>query len=178
MTGSQRFPPPRDLPADESAPLVRRANVLALALCAVGLLQIAGELTRLRALRGVGAALVVAPLPKVFSDLHGLETFASELTFEVDTPDGGRRAVPITPELYHRLGGPYNRRNVYGAALAYAPRLPAPLWEAVFCYGFGPSGSLRRELGLPPAPARVSVRITTKTRGRADTWVLSPSCNA
>jgi hypothetical protein len=141
------------------------------------MLQMIGEVTGLRALKGLGAASAVAPFPKVFSDVGGLETFASEFAFVVQQPDGGRSVEPITPELYQRLAGPYNRRNAYGAALSYAPRLPPELWRAVFCYGLGPGGPLRREFSLPPAPARVSVTIRTKTRGRSNAWTLDPSCN-
>jgi hypothetical protein len=158
--------------ADESR-RVRWLNAAAILLGAVGLLQMAGELVGSRALKGIGAASAVAPLPKVSSDVGGVETLASEFTFEID----GGAAIPITPDLYRRLAGPYNRRNVYGAALADAPRLPPPLWEAVLCYGLSAGGPLRSELGLPPAPARVSVRIRTKTGGRTDSWLLAPPCS-
>lgn len=157
---------------------IRLRNAAAAALCAVGLLQIAGELFGLRALKGIGAASVVAPFPKVFSDVNGLEPFASEFTLEVETAPGQWSGSPITPELYRRLTGPYNRRNVYGAALSYAPRLPDDLWQAVFCYGLGAQGPLRTELELPEHPVRIRVRIHTKTRGRDDAWRLSPSCGA
>jgi hypothetical protein len=114
---------------------------------------------------------MMAPFPKVFSDVDGLETFASEFTLH--WRDGrGAHAMPITPELYSRLRGAYNRRNVYGAALSYAPRLPEPLWRAVFTYAFAPAGPLRREFGLPPDAHDIAVEIRTRTRGRADHWRL------
>ena len=108
--------------------------------------------------------------------MKGLETFASEFTLSFQLSNGTKRELPITPELYQRLTGPYNRRNVYGAALAYAPRMPQPLWEAVFCYGLKPGGPLRREFGIPDEATNVSVRIATKTQGRHDTWTLQPAC--
>jgi hypothetical protein len=168
----------RDGPTSAPPRGVGWRNGVALALGAVGLLQITGELTGVASLRGIGAATAVSPFPKVFSDVNGLETFASEFIIEVHTPDGDSSRTLITPELYRRLGGPYNRRNVYGAALAYAPRFPTGLWEAVFCYGLAPGGPLRRELGLPQGPARIAIRIRTRTRGRDDTWTLAPSCTA
>ena len=109
--------------------------------------------------------------------MNGLETFASEFIIQMETSSGQRVERVITPELYRQLKGPYNRRNVYGAALSYAPRLPDELWQAVFCYGLNPEGPLRRELGLPSDAAHVRVVIRTKTYGRSDTWVLSPSCS-
>jgi hypothetical protein len=128
------------------------------------------------ALRGIGAATAASPLPKVFSDVDGLETFASEFTLRYRNADGTVSETPITPQLYGRLGGPYNRRNVYGAALAYAPRLPASLWEPVYCYGLAPHGPLRTELGLPADATAISVTIRTRTRNRGDVWTLEPAC--
>jgi hypothetical protein len=151
-------------------------NWAALALGVLGLFQIIGDVTGVKALKGLGAATAASPFPKVFSDVNGLETFASDFKVFYRLPDGGGRSLAITPELYRKLAGPYNRRNVYGAALAYAPRLPQPLWEAVFCYGMKRGGPLRRELGIPDDAMDISVVITTKTRGRNDTWKLQPAC--
>ena len=152
-----------------------RRDLAAGALLALGLTQMAGDALGIDWLRGIGAASVAAPLPKVFSDVRGLETFASRFELEVVTPAGEERRE-ITPELYARLAGPYNRRNVYGAALSYAPRLPTPLWRQVFCYGFAANGPLRRELAVPADATAVRVHITSRTRGRDQSWTLEPRC--
>lgn len=157
------------------AAAVRVRNVLALFIGVLGSLQLVGRIIENRTLAGIGAALAMSPAPKVFSDVEGLETFASDFELIYDTPTGERR-LPITPELYQRLEGPYNRRNVYGAALSYAPRLPPPLWQAVYCFGLRPDGPLRREFGLPEGATRIRVEIRTKTRGRSDRWLLDPPC--
>ena len=136
-----------------------------------------GDLTGLTALKGIGAATAASPFPKVFSDVRGLETFASEFILHYEMTDGIDRKLPITPELYRRLAGPYNRRNVYGAALSYAPRLPEVIWSSVYCYGLRPGGPLRREFGLPENIVKIQVLIATRTRGRDDTWVLNPVCD-
>lgn len=135
----------------------------------------AGDTLGLRWLRGIGAASVAAPLPKVFSDVAGLETFALDFVLEAETPHGPVH-LPITPALYTRVEGPYNRRNVYGAALSYAPRLPDELWRPVYCYGLARGGTLRRELGLPEDATALRVHITTRTRGRTGRWTLEPEC--
>jgi hypothetical protein len=136
----------------------------------------AGYVTGSAALRGIGAATAASPLPKVFSDVDGLETFASEFTLHYRSADGTITDTPITPALYGRLSGPYNRRNVYGAALSYAPRLPRELWEPVYCYGLMPTGPLRSELGIGSDATDISVRIRTRTRGRRDQWTLESAC--
>ena len=157
---------------------VRRRNAAAALLIVIGFTQMVGYVTGSRALRGLGAASAISPLPKVFSDVDGLETFASEFTLRYRHADGTPDSVRITPEIYGRLGGPYNRRNVYGAALSYAPRLPAPLWTAVYCYGMTPGGPLRRELGFRPDDRDFSISIRTLTRGRGDAWTFEPDCKA
>ena len=152
----------------------RSRDLAAGVLLLVALSQMAGDALGIRWLRGLGAATVAAPLPKVFSDVAGLETFASRFDLEVTTPEG-TDVREITPELYGRLGGPYNRRNVYGAALSYAPRLPPVLWEGVYCYGFAADGPLREEL-LPEDAGSVKIHIVTRTAGRDDRWTLEPDC--
>jgi len=147
----------------------------AAALLLLGLSQMLGDVFSVRWLKGIGAASVAAPLPKVFSDVAGLETFASEFALEVESPRGVVRRE-ITPALYARLRGPYNRRNVYGAALSYAPRLPPALWQQVYCYAFASGGPLRRELEAPPDATAIRVHIATRTRGRGDRWTLEPIC--
>jgi hypothetical protein len=153
-----------------------RANIFALVITVLSLSQMAGYALGFRTLRGIGAATCMAPCPKVFSDVDGLETFASEFTVRGTDRRGQPVAIEITPEVYSRLDGCYNRRNVYGAALSYGPRLPEPLWTAVFCYGLRPRGPLRLELGLPPDMRGISVEIRTKTSGRHDVWTLRAPC--
>lgn len=136
----------------------------------------AGYLIGSPALRGVGAASCAAPFPKVFSDVDGLETFASTFTLSGVDGAGAPFEMELTPELYGRLEGSYNRRNVYGAALSYAPRLPERLWQAVFCHAFDEGGPLRRELGVPAGAHALAMTIRTQTKGRDDVWVLQPDC--
>jgi hypothetical protein len=166
------------LTSNESRPVtwVFWSNVAALLLCVVGLLQMSGYLIGVRTLQGLGAATAASPFPKVFSDVDGLETFASQFVLRIHTASGEDLEKEITPELYQRLKGPYNRRNVFGAALSSAPRLPQATWQSVYCYGLRPQGPLRTELGLPEDAVRISVAIRTKTRGRSNIWILEPSC--
>lgn len=154
----------------------RRRNIAAIVLLAVGSLQMIGAVSGSTALRGIGAATAIAPNPKVFSDVDGLETFASEFVLSYRDTRGDAQRLEITPGVYAKLGGPYNRRNVYGAALSYAPRLPEPLWTAVYCHGMSTNGPLRRDLALDAADHDFSLTIRTRTRGRSDTWTYAPVC--
>lgn len=155
----------------------RLRTTTALALLGLSLLNMLGDALDLPKLKGLASLTAASPLPKVFSDVRGLETYASEFTLLIEEPGQPARDVPITPELYAKLSGAYNRRNVYGAALSYAPRLPEPLWQQVFCFALRPGGPLRREMQLPDHPeTRIRVSLRTRTRGRSDAWILDPPC--
>ncbi len=151
-------------------------SIISLLICFIGLTQILGYAFNLSFLKGIGFSSVISPFPKVFSDVEGLETFASEFTLKLTDKNNTVKELSITPELYSNLSGPYNRRNVYGAALSYAPRLKEEVWQTVFCYAFYLPGVLRQELRIPDSTQHIAVLIKTKTRGRNDQWLLDPVC--
>ncbi len=145
-------------------------NILASALLLIGFTQMSGDILGNRVLKGLGAATVAAPCPKVFCNINGLEPFASSFTL-VATGEH-EVAFPITPELYSCLQGPYNRRNAYGAAIAGAPLLPESIRHAALSYAFAPQGPLRRELALPD-DSSITLIIRTNTRGHCESWTFS-----
>lgn len=124
-------------------------------LLAIGLLQMTGDLLRLPQLKGLAAATGASPAPKVFSSVQGLETFSSEFYIEWKDRNGAAHAIKLTPEMYSCIQGPYNRRNVFGAALSYAPILARdprtrPMYDAVVRYSLCGSAPLLREMGIDP----------------------------
>jgi hypothetical protein len=149
-------------------------NVFTGGVLVVGLLQMSAHFTGIKWMQGLGVLSVASPYPKVFCDVKGLETFASKFTIYHQTPDLDWTQIAMTPELYSQLQGSYNRRNVYGAALSYGPRLPESIWRSIFDYGLANDGPLRHELGLPRQGVLL-VYIETATRGRSDVWILGGS---
>jgi hypothetical protein len=147
-------------------------DAAAVVLLLLGLTQMTGDLLGNRALKGIGAASATAPCPKVFCDVNGLEGFASTFTLQLETNSGHAGEVEITPEIYSRLHGPYNRRNAYGAAMSFAPKLPPDLWQSVYDYGWRENGPLRAELDVPNDIWSVTTIIRTQTRGRHEVWKL------
>lgn len=115
----------------------------AIFLVVLGVLQMAGDLLRVPAIKGLAAATGASPAPKVFSAVQGLETYSTRFFLDL-----GHERVELTPELYSRIRGPYNRRNVFGAALAYAPVLPASLRDPVTKYSLCGDAPLLREMKL------------------------------
>jgi hypothetical protein len=129
-------------------------KLAAAALIAVGTAQLTGDLTGLTALKAIGAATHASPAPKVFTAQDGLETFSARFYLEWFDAAGELRHVQLTPSSYRALKGPYNRRNPYGATIAYAPQLAAnpritPALEQVTQYGFCGRAPLLAELGIP-----------------------------
>jgi hypothetical protein len=136
----------------------RTRTILAAGLLVVGLGQMAGDLTGIEAVKGIAAATAASPAPKVFSTAKGLETFSTRFHLEWTDASGRMHSLQVTPELYARLRGPYKRRNVYGAVLAYGPVLPPALRDPVLHYAVQGDAPLLRELGIDPIDVR-DVRV-------------------
>lgn len=140
-------------------------NKAAVFLLIVGLLRLTGEVVEPfaapvgAALKGIGTATAASPAPKVFSAVRGLETYSTRFFLEWHDAAGTVHELPLTPEIYARVRGPYNRRNVYGAALAYGPVLPAALRDPVLRYAVCGDAPLLRELGIDPSAVRGPVRV-------------------
>ena len=141
----------------------------------LGSLQLIGYLTGIKHVRAIGQAICTAPLPIVFTEVRGVETFASDFYIQYDDTLGKSHVELITPEMYSKLSGPYNRRNIYGAAISYGPVLPDSLWGAVLNYGTC-TGTLKQELGIPAESESVAIRIVSRTKGRNTAWLLETSC--
>jgi hypothetical protein len=136
----------------------------AAALLVLGLLQMAGDVFRVPALRGIAAATAASPAPKVFSVVNGLETYSTRFVLEWTARAGKARSLALTSEVYPKIRGPYNRRNAYGAVTAYGPILDAnprtaPMFRSVARYALCGDAPLMRELGVEPAEIAGPVRI-------------------
>lgn len=140
----------------------RTAAVL---LTLLGLAQMAGDLAGIRVLKGIAAATGASPAPKVFSAVQGLETYSTRFYLA---------GTELTPSVYARVRGPYNRRNVYGAALAYAPVLPEELRNPVLVYALCGEAPLMRELGITGKPEVVLEPLAGTSLGDLPTRFVAP----
>jgi hypothetical protein len=136
----------------------------ALFLVLLGLAQMTGDLLGWNALRGLMSATTASPAPKVFSAVDGFETYSTRFFVEWTDPTGTTRSLELTPEIYARVGGPYNRRNAYGAILAYGPILstnPATsaLFESVARFALCGRSPLLAELGVEVGSTGRSARV-------------------
>ena len=151
---------------------------LGIVLLVVGLLQMTGDIAQRtgdrlglafvsevgNGARAIGAATAASPAPKVFSAVRGLETYSTRFFIDWTDRSGERHSLELTPEVNARLRGPYNRRNVYGAVLAYGPVLSTdprtkPMFDAVAKFALCGEAPLLRELGIDPADVAGRVRV-------------------
>lgn len=148
------------------------ATVRGLVLVLVGTVAMAGDLLGLPSLYAIGLATSASPAPKVFTEREGLEGFSATYTLTWTDADGVH-TLPLDPEGYQGIPGPYNRRNVYGAALAGGPFLAshpqlADLHAQVARYAFCEADVLS-ELGAPGvSPSSVHLRVTPREGTQTD----------
>ena len=144
-------------------------------------------LCRENRLRGVGFASVSSPLPIVFSSFQGVETFAT--TFELEAPlkNGTSIKQNIDAALYGKIGGGYNRRNVYGVLFSHGPFFEkkelVKLREEVLLYGVCNPGVLVQEFGFGgddgfggSGLVKFDVVVRSKTVGEERVWNLGVEC--
>lgn len=163
----------------------RRTAILAGVILVVGLFQMTGDLAGIPALKGIGAATGFSPAPKVFTAHKGLETYSTKFLVEYTDTDGKDHSIHLTPELYYQVKGPYNRRNIFGAALSYGPvmvmdPLTKPIFDSVSRFAVCGDAPLLREIGIDPATVASSIKIRFQPAAGADMgeWprVLEVSC--
>ena len=146
-------------------------------LLVLGCVQMAADVLRLPRLRALAAATAASPAPKVFSSVRGLETYSTHFFLEWTDTRGAVHRLRLSPELYSRLEGPYNRRNTYGAVLAYGPLLVSdpitqPMFQAVASYGLCGKAPLLSELGIDPSTVIGVRRIRLEPRAGSQTGEL------
>lgn len=137
---------------------------VAVVLLIVGLLHMTGDLWRLPALKGIGAATGASPAPKVFTATRGMEAYSTRFYLAWTDRLGVARELRMTPEIYQRLAGAYNRRNIYGAALAGGPVMATDerlirMYRSVSENALCGQASLLRELGIDPAEVAGPIRV-------------------
>ncbi len=149
-----------------------------LGLLILGLANMLGTLIQSPTLKGLAAGTAASPAPKVFSSVDGLETFSTKFTLQWTTPQKNTRSLELTHDIYPRLQGPYNRRNIWGAMLAYGPALTSnPLTQDMFIdtmvYGLCGDAPLLQELGIDPSNVQDIAIVYTPREGTTTTLPMT-----
>jgi len=141
----------------------------------IGFISIFGFFIRSERIQALGFISTASPLPLVFAEFRGVEGFANEFEIEID----GTKTV-ITPAIYGMLTGPYNRRNVYGAAIAGAPMLTNAnekrMVSSILEYGLCGNGPLIQEFGLNPSVDYIKIHVRSKSSPSSGKWTIYVNC--
>lgn len=140
-----------------------RNIAISVLLVLLGTIKMVADVFGLERLSGAAAVTNASPAMKVFTAHRGYETFSSKFHLTLTLRDGQQRTLWLTPKVYGNLKGPYNRRNVFGAALAYGPIFDAdlrtrPMLHEVVQRGFCDSTDVFEELRIIDGP-----RLTVKS---------------
>lgn len=100
-----------------------RKIISIIVLLGVGLMQMFGDIIDSDVIKAIGFATCASPKQKVFTSHNGYETFSADFKLSYYDSDNQQQELLITPKNYKNIKGPYNRRNMYGAGLSYAPVL-------------------------------------------------------
>jgi hypothetical protein len=158
-----------------------RPMVAAVALVAIGTLQMVGELSGAPAVRALGMAANASPAPKVFTALEGIETYSAQFFVRWMDVDGVSHVKQLTPQVNRGLRGPYNRRNAYGAMIAGGPILNAnaatrAMHAAALSYARCGASSALEELGIDrrmiAGPITIELLLRTVPKG-GHNWQLN-----
>jgi len=151
----------------------RRERCMFLALVALGSVQMLAEVFNFPRIKALAAASQMSPAMKVFTAHQGYETHAAR--FHIGWCNAASECdwLILSPANYSQIAGPYNRRNVYGAALAYGPLLRADsrlrgMHSSVMAYAFCMPGSLRVPLGMPKDVQKIWVHVEPLRASRSD----------
>ncbi len=137
-------------------------------------LQIVADVVAWPAVKELAAAMQVSPAMKVFTAHQGYETHAAPFHLSWTHSNGAAQQLVLDPRSHASVEGPYNRRNVYGAAPAYGPILRADpklrvMQTSVMDYASCRPGTLRHEIGIPADVGALTVHVTpVRTDGRQD----------
>lgn len=143
------------------------------ALLGLGLASVLGSAVEVvapgpgRVLGGLGKLSLASPYPKVFCRVGDEEAFGFEHTVELRYRSGASVRARLDRALFERVAGPYAYKNAHGAALAFAPRLPARTTEAVVRHGLCGGAPLLRGTSLVRGEAASVVIIESSPRGGA-----------
>lgn len=150
-------------------------------LIGIGALQMLGYLTNIKAVRGMGFATVASPLPLVFSHFRGTEPFSSQFYLDIVYQDGRLHSQKINPELYSRLKGPYSRRNVYGAVMAFGPGFQSvdekQLWTDVMSFGLCHEEGILQDFGINDPIEKAVIRVKLNSKKENNEWKKEISCS-
>ena len=128
-------------------------TLLACLLCFLAVIKVLADVLGFESLSAAASVTNAAPAMKVFTAHKGYETYSSTFQITSSHVDGQIASTELNPENYAGLQGPYNRRTVYGALIAYGPILfsnpkTKKMWNVMSFRSFCGETNVLSELGF------------------------------
>ncbi|AYV77271.1 MAG: desaturase [Barrevirus sp.] len=147
----------------------------------IGLLHSFGHVNNLHNIKGISFASAASPLPLVFSEYNGVETFSTTFELDLTFHNGSHIKKLIDNKLYGNLKGNYNRRNMYGVIFSHGPffniKNSLIMRQQILHYGLCSPGHLAYEFGIFDKLKHVVIYIRSNTKGNEDKmWKIDVAC--
>lgn len=164
--------------------MIKKSLVLTI-LLGIGSMQMLGDILNLEKIQAIGFATCASPRQKVFTSQNGYETFSADFEISYTDINGANKSILLTPKNYKYIKGPYNRRNMYGAGLSYAPVLvkndkTKNMFVSVSNYALCGSSPLLSELNIKDInpKSKFYISLTPKQKNiNKDNWILEYEVN-
>lgn len=146
----------------------------------LGALNLTGMIFHSPELRGIAVMTMASPLPFVFTSYNDVETFSTTFTMDVTFKNRSQGNFILDQQMYSKLKGPYQRRNVIGAIFSHGPFFDNPqmiqIREQILDWGFC-RGHLAHEFGIHDPIGKVLIEVRSKTIGMEnEKWELLVQC--
>ncbi len=154
--------------------------IIAVLLSFLACIKVVADLFQHEELSAVAAVANVSPAMKVFTAHQGYETYSAKFKLTMLYADGTEFEAILDSERYAGLAGPYNRRNVYGALIAYGPVLykktaTHDMWVEMTRRAFCQRKTVMSELNFPIQTAVTKVTVSYINQISADTAADYPT---
>lgn len=122
-----------------------------------------------------------SPLPLVFSTFNGQETYSTGFNITVEYQNGTIIQSPLDANLYNKMGGAYNRRNIYGAVFTHGPFFDRDVLinirQNILHYAVCAPGSLTKEFGFEGDVLQMCVDVFARSKQNQLVGELQISCD-
>lgn len=144
----------------------------------VGLARVIGFYTGFFPLSVLGEQFGASPLPLVFSQVHGVETYSRRLLIRLVMADGRQELIADGKDFRRRLHGPFSRAKLYIDPIAFADLASGRRRGDVIANAFCKDSPLVEELGIRGVVAAARVELWAAGDEGAPEHVFERRCSS
>jgi len=142
----------------------------------IGVMQMTGYTFEQKTLRRIGSATGASPLPLVFYQVRGYETWANDYHIRFIFDNGEEKHLKIDPEIYSKIMGNHEVHLAYSMPFSKMPLRSSFYWQRPLSYGICNYGPFARAMGLERNVQRAIMTFSSKTAGNKKTLQKTLVC--